>query len=49
MFLAFVDNETGKLVTFNSHSYGELQGLFSKTPLHLREQYKTGDVGFVLN
>ena len=48
VFLAFVDNETGKLITFNSHSHNELQNLFSKTPMHLREQFRTEDVRLVL-
>ena len=44
VFLAFVDNETGKLVTFNSHSVKDLKDLFQKTPLHLRENFKADDV-----
>ncbi len=48
VFLAFVDSETGKLVTFNSHPFTELQNLFANTPLQLREQYKTKDVGLNL-
>ena len=44
VFLAFVDNETGKLMTFNSHPYQDLQRLFRKTPVHLREQFRTADV-----